>query len=253
MDLVVEVLDRGTGTCGPGDARPAQAAPPAGDAAVGEAKLAASPAAVIPAGDVPRATDDALVRASVAGQREAFAELVRRYTRMVYWYVSGRVKDPLEMEEVTQEAMVRSFVDLPRLRTPRAFPNWLLSIAGCVISERRRSGARMVTTDDPASIADARTESLTPPELLSSEELRERLRQEMAQLPAHYRVALALRYMSGCSIEEIAARLMVPEGTVRSRLSRAYAILQKRLESHVGRKRAASGSTVTSASEGGTV
>ena len=131
--------------------------------------------------------------------------------------------------EVTQEAVVRSYVDLPRLRSPRAFPNWLLAIAGAVIHEKRRRDSRIIHLAEPDDSVGA-TETRTPPDLLSREEIRERLVVEMERLPAHYRVALALKYMNGLSVEEIAGRLVIPAGTVRSRLSRAYAILQRRIE-----------------------
>ena len=51
-----------------------------------------------------------------------------------------------------------------------------------------------------------------------------------AALPDHYRVVLALKYMQGRSVDEIAERLQMTPGSVRSRLSRAYGLLRKRLE-----------------------
>jgi len=202
-------------------------APAAADA------VTAAREAAIPAAELPGSPDDRLVRAAVAGQREAFAELVRRYTNLLYWYVHGRVKDQGEIEEITQEAMVRAYVDLPKLRAPRAFANWLLAIAGCVVHEKRRRDSKIINLGE-AEIPAQGAETRTPPELLSKEELRTRITAEMERLPPHYRVALALKYMNGLSVDSISERLMIPAGTVRSRLSRAYAILQRRLEGQAG-------------------
>ncbi len=162
------------------------------------------------------------------GQKDAFAELVRRYTRMVMWYVSDRVKDQTEIEEIAQEATVRAYVGLPNLRAPGAFSRWLIAIADSVIRTKRRAESKIIVLESPAEHLE------TPPEAgplskLSRQELREELRVEMRLLPPHYRTVLGLKYMHDLTAEQISQRLMVPIGTVRSRLSRSYAILHKRL------------------------
>ncbi len=191
-------------------------------------------------------SDDALVRATVGGQQEAFSELVRRYTNMVLWYSHARLRDPLEAEEVTQESMVRAYEQLPRLRAPGAFANWLLTIAVSVMSRKRRRDSKIIHLEDSVKGLEAPT-APTPIDSITDAELRERIVVEMDKLPTHYRVALALKYLNGYSIAEISDRLQVPAGTVRARLSRAYGMLRKRLEGAAGSTNAGRGNDIDEA------
>ena len=180
--------------------------------------------------ELPRATDDALVRAAVAAQREAFTELVMRYTDGLLWFVRERVHDPVEAEEITQEAMVRAFESLPRLRVPRAFWSWLLTVASSIISDRRKAESKLIHLGEEEEEALAGAVSPDPSTRLTGEEVRARLVEEMKKLAPRYRQVLALKYMNSLPVDEIADRLQLPAGTVRGRLSRAYTILRRRLE-----------------------
>ncbi len=197
--------------------------------ATGDDVLVADAKSAIAAADMPGSPDDALVRATLGGQREAFEELVRRYTNMILVFVNARLRDAVEAEEVTQETMVRAFTLLPSLRAPRAFANWLFQIATNVLIDRKRSSKRLVAIDDRMG-GDLAAEGPTPQEVLSREESRAFVHREIQKLPPHYRVTLALKYINGFSVEEIAQRHQVPAGTVRARLSRAYQVLRRRLE-----------------------
>jgi len=221
MELVAEIADRQPDPAGAGPGAPR------GDGS-SEAS-AAEVKALIPVDAISDASDDRLVRAALVGQKEPFAELVRRYTRMVLWYVSGRISGQVEVEEITQEAIVRAYVGLPKLRAPRAFSGWLVAIADSIVREKHRMDSKIITLASPDGAAESPPEA-APAEVLSREELREQLLVEMRRLPPHYRTALALKYMNGYSINQISQQLQLPEGTVRARLSRAYGMLRKRLE-----------------------
>jgi len=230
MTLVVEIAERHLGP----------------DSGQGTAQVALTPAQekfLIPVDELPLASDDALVRSALAGQQDGFGELVRRYTNMVLCYINARVRNQLEAEEITQEALVRAYTQLANLRAPRAFANWVLSIANAVMIDRRRADSKTVPLEDSGDEL-APGPSLTPPDLVSEAETRTGVFRQMERLPVHYRVALALKYINGFSVEEIAVKLQVPEGTVRARLSRAYRLLRKKLEA------AAAGATVDDDAEG---
>ncbi len=223
MELVVDTFERPSGAHdAAGGTVPAAPAGDVSKSAAGEqSRFAISP------DEIEGSTDDALVRASVVGQRDAFGELIKRYASLLFWFIGGRVADSGEAEDVAQEALVRAFESLPTLRAPRAFANWLLSIADNVIREKRRTESRIIQLDTPADEMAGDTGS--PAERLSREEFAGQMKAEMAKLPPHYRIVLALKYMNGYSVDEIATRLQVPLGTVRGRLSRAYGILRGRL------------------------
>ncbi len=220
MELVAETIET----------RPGGESPRRGASAGPSAESASSVAGSAPIAPdlIGSSSDDALVRASVGGQQDAFSELVRRYTNMVLWFSHARLRDPLEAEEVTQESMVRAYEQLPRLRAPGAFANWLLTITTSVMSKKRRRDSKIIHLEDSVKSLEAPAQP-TAIDSLSDAELRERIVVEMNKLPAHYRVALALKYLNGYSVDEISERLQVPGGTVRARLSRAYGMLRKRL------------------------
>jgi len=210
--------------------RPADGRGVGGGRAVEGAALAAVQAdarSLLAPEDLPGASDDLLVRAALAGQSEAFDGLVRRYTNMIFCFLNARLRDDVEAEEITQETMVRAYVGLPRLRAPRAFPSWLFTIAGAVLADRVRAGSKVVPLEEEHESGGAPVQS--PAELFSREESRAMVHREIQRLPSHYRVALTLKHLDNLSVEEISKRLQVPAGTVRSRLSRSYALLHKGL------------------------
>ena len=219
MELVAEIAERPLGPLGPGEDADSRARGVA---------LAANEKWLIAGPELAGSSDEGLVRAAMIGQREAFGELVGRYTNMLYCFLNARLRDPSEAEEITQEAMVRAFECLPQLRAPRAFANWLFTIATSVLSDKKRMDSKMIRLAGSSEETDP-VETRTPADALSREEMRDAVYREIQRLPVHYRVVLSLKKLNGLSVEEISGRLRIPPGTVRSRLSRAYATLQRRL------------------------
>src|SRR5574341_2697785 len=87
--------------------------------------------------------DDALVRRTLAGDREAFGVLVRRYERLVFRIVGGFLRNPADVDEVAQEVFVRAYVALPSFRLGLPFRPWVAQIATRasydLLRRRRRS------------------------------------------------------------------------------------------------------------------
>jgi RNA polymerase sigma-70 factor (ECF subfamily) len=150
-----------------------------------------------------RATpDDAeLVRATRAGRREAFGELVERYQRRatsVAYRLLGNIHDALE---VCQEAFIRAHRKLDTLEDPERFGPWLLRIVtNLSLNFRRSRGPRLSFEDcllgeDEARaerVADAPHSEDRPGALLAGRELEERVHASLAELPPQQRAALVL-------------------------------------------------------------
>ena len=77
-------------------------------------------------------TDKEYVERCCNGHQEDFRLLVDRYQKPLFSYLSGRVRDGLQVEEAAQESFVRAFLSLKKLRKPESFYSWLLGIAGRV-------------------------------------------------------------------------------------------------------------------------
>ena len=194
-----------------------------------EALYTSSSAPALP--EIPPAdmVDADLVAGTLAGRRECYAELVMRYTDMVATFAYGRTRERELAEEVAQEALVRAYENLWSLKAPRRFSSWLLGIARNVASRALEERARLMTVgSEPLAAAESKDVGGEPLGGLSAED-RKRILAEIEALDEHYRVAFVLRHQMNLPCAEVARRLALPEGTVRSRLSRAYAILRMKL------------------------
>jgi RNA polymerase sigma factor (sigma-70 family) len=176
---------------------------------------------------VGRAAEDALDQAVIdrvcRGERDAFAELVRRYTGMVFQIACRFFPSDLQKaEDVTQDAFMNAFSALGTFR-PASFQAWLRAIANNAARDayRKRDRDRHLVSDgDPAVLL-----SRGPgPEKTVSD--RDEFAFCLASLPESYRQVLVLN-SEGLSDAEIAARLEETLDAVRSRLSRARARLRR--------------------------
>lgn len=177
----------------------------------------------------------ALVERARAGDQDAFALLVRLHQRQVYTLAMRMLRDADEASEATQEAFLAAWQGLRGFRGDARFATWLYRIAynHCLkIAEQRR---RDVVAHAELTAQSAREHD--PAQALSAShardaemQMRERVRDEIENLPAKYRAVLVLRHLQELSYEEMADVMRVPIGTVKTQLFRARALLKERLE-----------------------
>jgi RNA polymerase sigma-70 factor (ECF subfamily) len=170
--------------------------------------------------------DAALVRKSLAGEAEAFAMLIRRHERRVFALASAGLGGPArraDVEDCAQECLLAGYRGLGALRKPEEFGPWLLGIAKNQIRQSlKRRGRRREST---------LPEGLQAPE--APDGGGEDILEALARLPEPEREAVALRHLTGHSPAEIAQALGLPDGTVRSRISRGL----ERLRGILGKER----------------
>ena len=159
-------------------------------------------------------TNDELIHAVLRGDQAAFADLVRRYERAA-WATAWKVlRDYHATQDATQEAFVTAYRQLGQLRNPAHFGLWLLRITRreALRVARRRGRARPLDAAGDL-VAGAAAERLTPEagEVLLA----------LGRLPDHERLVVALRYLDGLPVAEVARLTGRPVGTVTKQLSRA--------------------------------
>ncbi len=149
-------------------------------------------------------TDGKLVRQTLAGERGAYDELVRRYQRQavaVSYRLLGNSQDAME---VTQDAFLKSFTSLATLQTPEAFGGWLMRIVSNLSLNYRRG--RKVRSQLPlddlfgkatAEQADAggsewMSRDIDPVHRMESSELGSKLQEALNQLPEKQRLAIVM-------------------------------------------------------------
>ncbi len=183
-------------------------------------------------------TDQTLVERAQSGDKRAFELLVVRYQSRLSRLLSRLVRDPAELEDVTQEAFIRAYRALGSFRGESAFYTWLYRIGmNTAKNHLAASGRRIPSTsqrvqdEDAESSDDARTprDLGTPESLLLSREVADTVNRAMETLPDELRSAIQLRELEGLSYEEIATLMDCPIGTVRSRIFRAREAIAGRL------------------------
>jgi RNA polymerase sigma-70 factor, ECF subfamily len=176
--------------------------------------------------------DDAqLVKATLAGDRSAFGDLVERHQDRLYNTLVGVLGSRHDALDVLQDAFVQAFVKLDSFRSEAKFYTWLYRIAmNLALSHRRRRRPVVSVEDVKARLGSEPIDGRQGPEQAIEElERADILQQAIACLAEQHRQILVLREMDGCSYESIAEILDLPIGTVRSRLFRARMQLKEQL------------------------
>ena len=176
-------------------------------------------------------SDAVLLAAHVDGDAGALAVLVRRHTPRLWPVALRTCGDAQEAEDALQDAWLSVARRAGTFRGDAQVSTWLhrVVVNACLDRLRARRRAPVPTADDvlrPAVDAAARPGSTAGPEESAvASERRARLERALADLPDEQRVALVLVDVAGLRLEEASAVLGVPQGTLKSRRSRARAEL----------------------------
>jgi RNA polymerase sigma factor (sigma-70 family) len=168
------------------------------------------------AGSARELSDEALLARVARSDEEALAELYDRYGRLAYGLAVRILRDQSLAEDAVQEAFLAVWRSAGGFLAERAKPStWLLTLVhrravDLVRREERRRADPLEVAPDPAGrTADEELAILTK---------RRIVQEAVAQLPAEQREALELAYYGGLTQSELAERLGVPLGTIKSRM-----------------------------------
>ena len=155
--------------------------------------------------------------------QEEFSAAVTEHSRSMYRAARAVLDSAADAEDAVGQAVLQAWQSLDRLRDKGAVRPWLIRIAvNCAYAQRRKQG-KVVYLDDlpqePTAPPPARCDGLW---------------EAVCALPPERRVAVALFYYEDMSVEQIAKVLGVPQGTVKSRLSRARKQLKEMLQGQEG-------------------
>ena len=178
-------------------------------------------------------TDQEAILRCQDGDREAFRHLVDQYKDVLFGTAVLMTGNRAVAEEQVQEALLSAWRGIRGFRRGSPVKPWLVRIlVNAVLSHRRRRVLPTVQLDgsgpdtpdsgipDPAATLDALEDRLA-------------LRRAIANLSADHRQVVALRYFAGLTVPEVAHSLGIREGTVKSRLHRALAVLREQLDDSI--------------------
>ena len=168
-------------------------------------------------GELDSRDDVALLRAHAAGDRDAFAEIVRRHRDRLWAVALRTLTDPDEAADALQDALLSAYRAAASFRGESAVTTWLhrIVVNACLDRMRRRRARPTVplTEAEPAVAPAPDRETVLV------------VRAALAQLPVEQRAALVLVDLQGYAVAEAASMLGVAEGTVKSRCARGRARL----------------------------
>jgi RNA polymerase sigma-70 factor (ECF subfamily) len=153
--------------------------------------------------------------------------LVERYREQAYGLALRIVRSPADAEEVAQDAFVRAWGALPRFRGEARFGTWLYSIVSRRAIDRAKQlkGRRSRETElDDATMVASETSATSDVDRFEQRQLSHRL---MNTLTETQRAVVSLFYLEDQSVEQVAASLAMPEGTVKTHLFRARRMLRQ--------------------------
>ena len=184
-----------------------------------------------------RDIDRQLVARAQRGDKQAFELLVEKYQRKLARLLSRFIRDPAEVEDVTQEAFIKAYRALPAFRGDSAFYTWLYRIGINTAKNYLMAMGRRAPTSTEVEAEEAEGfeegEQLrdinTPESMLLSSEIASTVNATIEQLPEELRTAIQMREIEGMSYEDIAKAMDCPIGTVRSRIFRAREAIAERL------------------------
>jgi RNA polymerase sigma-70 factor (ECF subfamily) len=179
------------------------------------------------------------------GEPTAFEVLVRRHQKRMFniaYRMTGNYEDA---GDVVQEAFLSAHRTIKRFRGEARFSTWLYGIVANHAKNRvRQAGSKAyhepVSLDDPpvgveGGLAfDPPSRETPAPDVLERKETQEKIQGCINGLEKEHREVIVLRDIEGFSYEEIAVMLSIPDGTVKSRLSRARNALKESLKKVLG-------------------
>ena len=180
----------------------------------------------------PTATE-ILIERCLNGDQAAWEEIVRLHWRKVFNIAYKFVGRHDLAEDLTQDVFLKLFKSLDTFDRRANFQTWIVSISRnlCIdhyrsVRKERQTIAREVDANDlqPAS------HERGPHAAAEHQDLRAMLRVALHALPATLRTAVVLRDLQELSYQEIAERLQLPEGTVKSRINRGRLELARQLK-----------------------
>ncbi len=168
-----------------------------------------------------------LIRRLQTGEQQAFQQIAGQHTEQLFRCALTLCRDRQLAEDISQETLLEAWKSFGRFDGRCRFSTWLYGILRHRFLKTRERAARRIvaesSSDDPQSTS--QTTSLTNSKVAADPALdteraedAERVRKAVAALPDEHRQVIELRFFADAKLEDIAAALDIPLGTVKSRL-----------------------------------
>ena len=189
----------------------------------------------------PEITDGMLVQKALAGDQQAFEQLVRRYHVPLFNFICHCLGDYDQACDVSQQVFLQLYISMPTLRTGEPLKAWLFQVARnrCLDELRRKRAIHFselesgTDDDDLSPLAIMPDTRPLPEEIAERHDLQSILRQAIEGLPPKFRSVVLLRYAGQLSFSEIGQTLHMPEATAKTYFQRARPLLRTALSAQL--------------------
>ena len=180
-----------------------------------------------------RAAEEWGREAAQAAKRREFEERLAECGPLAYRVARGVLRNDADAEDVAQEALLRAYRRFDGLRDAQRFRGWLVRIVFRLALDRARTAKRREVRETEWAQPARRPAPATAEELAASSEFQAHFDRALDALPNKLRLVLLLSAMQGHTLEEVAAMLGLPIGTVKSRLFAGRKKLAEKLQCYV--------------------
>ncbi|NIP44669.1 MAG: sigma-70 family RNA polymerase sigma factor [candidate division Zixibacteria bacterium] len=176
-----------------------------------------------------------LVAKAKRGDKKAFGELVRHYSKPVYYLAYRFVRDHDTADELAQESFVKAYQALDSFIEGKSFKSWIFAIVSNLSINYLKRKKRETSLEDsiPDDILEDKKLASNPHEQMTADDLGKQIAKAVDNLPEEFKSVFILRTYEDMSYEEIASSLGIEVGTVMSRLFRARARLKEELKDYL--------------------
>jgi RNA polymerase sigma-70 factor (ECF subfamily) len=175
---------------------------------------------------------DAVIQRCLAGDQIAWEQIVRQHWRKVFNIAYKFTGKHDEAEDLTQDVFLKIFKSLDTFDRRANFQTWLVSVSRNLCIDHYRSVRKereTIDRDVDAGELSPVAQTVSPVAALEHRDRVELLKKALDQLPPTLRSAVLLRDIQELSYQEIADKLNLPEGTVKSRINRGRTELSRQI------------------------
>ena len=176
---------------------------------------------------------DVVIQRCLAGDQDAWAQIVRQHWRKVFNIAYKFTGKHDEAEDLTQDVFLKIFKSLNTFDRRANFQTWLVSVSRNLCIDHYRSVRKereTIDRDVDAGELSPVSQTTSPVAALEHRDRVQLLKKALDQLPPTLRSAVLLRDIQELSYQEIADRLSLPEGTVKSRINRGRTELARQIK-----------------------
>ncbi|QAA33310.1 RNA polymerase sigma factor [Clostridium manihotivorum] len=153
------------------------------------------------------------------GDKDAFIRMIQSNKQSLYRVAVSFLSDSHDVEDAIQASIIKAYEGIGKLRKDEYFKTWIIRIVINQCKDILKKNKRLISIEE-VSIDEGFTDDLTKLEIISA----------IKQLDSDLRIVTTLFYFEDMAQKDIAKILSIPEGTVRSRLSRARSKLYELLK-----------------------